>query len=797
MAIKIASKNNLATTNLSVKLQNCLESLFHGNRATTQLANQQPQAVIILMADARQIGGYISTATGLVLRCSDFSPPWVLLQITIFTISTALTVFDTYTDWEVVLHFQEVSFNNPLLPRDDNWLRAWFLFAAFGTVLSVISIGHEGIVILYSMYKSCQRSCCKTHRKAYQHIQSSNDAIEPALNTRMETEPTSDETLATTPRDIDEEEGKEKDLDLATNTNDAMDIALNTRMETQPTSDETLTPLIATPTDEEDGSVAFTTISYASMGTGDEALTPLTPRHVQGAATPTDEEGGSVAFTTISYASMGTGDEALTPLTPRQGATTASRDMDEEEGKEKDVAGEITDPLKWCFRKGWNSTTRNEALGAIILWFQDVPMLTMSVLYAFSQTSCKTPEPRDASPILLNIGISATAAVIASCWRLIRSFVRFYFTVKIAGKIEPIKPKCLGDLFPTRPIKPPGKRLKKILPKSSESAYPPDTCAHQCLRTYYFGIIMQLAATSGALGVLFTIWLKYAIATSKTYDEYESLGIYRFSIGPDLLLFNISDIITPSNGSFVNLEQIPNIDPWDIYCLSEFEYREENFEIFFNVIEVIVVSPEGKFCDTRVVNSTNSFCYSYYTQGNFILYYASQNPITGDVNRFDDECTAVKDIFGYHAGPKVDLGINVGRHIDRAGFPQNNEPLVIYYPKLGEYVLFSEIVDKPSIISLPSVQFQNKTLNCSIQFSYSEPQGAVLYTYRGATYDENGNCFCSIINTLICRHVYSKNVMYGYLTEDSSVIPFTHCYGFSYEQITPKYILTFLHVCPC
>ncbi len=372
--------------------------------------------------------------------------------------------------------------------------------------------------------------------------------------------------------------------------------------------------------------------------------------------------------------------------------------------------------------------------------------------------------------------------------------------MKIAGKIEPIKPKCLGDLFPTRPIKPPGKRLKKILPKSSESAYPPDTCAHQCLRTYYFGIIMQLAATSGALGVLFTIWLKYAIATSKTYDEYESLGIYRFSIGPDLLLFNISDIITPSNGSFVNLEQIPNIDPWDIYCLSEFEYREENFEIFFNVIEVIVVSPEGKFCDTRVVNSTNSFCYSYYTQGNFILYYASQNPITGDVNRFDDECTAVKDIFGYHAGPKVDLGINVGRHIDRAGFPQNNEPLVIYYPKLGEYVLFSEIVDKPSIISLPSVQFQNKTLNCSIQFSYSEPQGAVLYTYRGATYDENGNCFCSIINIFKCRDLYPKNVMYGYLTEDSFVIPFTHCYGFSYEQITPKYILydvTFLHVCPC
>ncbi len=169
------------------------------------------------------------------------------------------------------------------------------------------------------------------------------------------------------------------------------------------------------------------------------------------------------------------------------------------------------------------------------------------------------------------------------------------------------------------------------------------------------------------------------------------------------------------------------------------------------------------------------------------------------MERFDEECTAVKDIFGYRASPKVDLSIDVGRHINRTGFPQNSEPLVIYYPEMGLYVPFSKIVDRPLSISLPPVQFQNKTLNCRIKFSYNRDQGVVLYTdYQGAIYDENGNCFCSNEATSQCNFVYPRNVTYGYLTEDSSVVPLTQCYGFSYEQITPKYQYDFFFVlCLC
>ena len=114
------------------------------------------------MADAKEMGGYMSTATGLCLNFSDFAPEWVVLQTILFLISTGLAVFDTYTDWEVVLDFKDVGFNNPLLPPNDHWLRAWLLFASIGTFLTFISFLQDGHSLLYTMYGSCKKRCCKS-----------------------------------------------------------------------------------------------------------------------------------------------------------------------------------------------------------------------------------------------------------------------------------------------------------------------------------------------------------------------------------------------------------------------------------------------------------------------------------------------------------------------------------------------------------------------------------------------------------------------------------------------------------
>lgn len=64
------------------------------------------------------------------------------------------------------------------------------------------------------------------------------------------------------------------------------------------------------------------------------------------------------------------------------------------------------------------------------LWFQDVPMLTLAILYAFTQTTCKLPERRDVTGVLRDVGISATASgVIAASYRLLRSTVRLIISV--------------------------------------------------------------------------------------------------------------------------------------------------------------------------------------------------------------------------------------------------------------------------------------------------------------------------------------------------------------------------------
>ena len=68
---------------------------------------------------------------------------------------------------------------------------------------------------------------------------------------------------------------------------------------------------------------------------------------------------------------------------------------EKEDNEDKD---EITDPFKCCFRHGWNATTRNETLGAITLWFQDVPMLTICLYFLLWY---KTPARRQTPEIPL------------------------------------------------------------------------------------------------------------------------------------------------------------------------------------------------------------------------------------------------------------------------------------------------------------------------------------------------------------------------------------------------------------
>ena len=200
---------------------------------------------------------------------------------------------------------------------------------------------------------------------------------------------------------------------------------------------------------------------------------------------------------------------------------------------------------------------------------------------------------------------------------------------------------------------------------------------------------------------------------------------------PDVRLFNISGSIIPPNGSanssnesFVNLEQIPSRElefDQDIFCLSEFEYQSEEFRIFVNVIQLYVVSEEGEFCARA--NGTGPDCNVFYTFQNFVLYYGSSNPTTGEVGRINDECIVVQDILSYRAGPAFDLSINVSRHINKTGLPQNGEPLIMFYPEpINTGLAVSRILSAPGYTYPILVTFQelnsSSNVTCVVQFMY-------------------------------------------------------------------------------
>ena len=443
--------------------------------------------------------------------------------------------------------------------------------------------------------------------------------------------------------------------------------------------------------------------------------------------------------------------------------------MDSKENeKEED---EIPDPLKCCFRHGWNGATRNETLGAITLWFQDIPMLTLAVLFALVARSCKTPDGSDASPVLLDVGISATAAVAASCWRLLRSIARLGSSV---GVRTDIKSRCL--------------------PTPSEAAYPPDTCAQYCVFSFYCGLVMQFIAIAAGISIIFAIWFFYAIERiGSNFDQ--SLSVYRSSSsGRNIPLFNLSANVIPPNGPFSYVEIIPSsqfLSLSNTYCLCEFEYRSQDSLIFYDAIEVIPVSADGEFCATRSGLSSSNGCYMYYLQDN--LFYGYVDPTLSSVNveEFHTACYLI----GTHIRPKVDLNINVSNHINRTGFPTNNEELVVYYPNLRLYALFSDILASGSEglkYNHPAVLMNNGTFYCALRLRYND-HSDVSYNYRGVWTDSSGQCSCQY--TSDCESVFYQTAVYGYLTEGSHVVPYTECSHVPLKYIKPR--PERVSYCPC
>ena len=310
---------------------------------------------------------------------------------------------------------------------------------------------------------------------------------------------------------------------------------------------------------------------------------------------------------------------------------------------------------------------------------------------------------------------------------------------------------------------------------------------------------------------MITSW-RYAVSlrNGTVYDD--TFGIYRPSLtGRDLQLLKMSDIINPENGSVVHLEMIPHTEqpqdkpPQDIYCLSKFEYRSQEFEIVFNAIEVVPVSTNGKFCDVRSDSSLNNSCHSYYLN----LHYASIDIGSGNIERFNDRCVGSKiyysltDLYSYNWGgvfgtgdiyPRLDSGLNVSSYISRKGFPSSGERLVVYYPNIPLSVLFFNITNAGQMGLEIRMPVTNGNNFCVVKLRYNYLRSAVVYNFWGVT--NRGRCWCDQ-SSPSCSAMLNQTAVYGYLKNDSQVVPLTECSSIPYQNLVPLFDSSLSIPCSC
>ena len=476
----------------------------------------------------------------------------------------------------------------------------------------------------------------------------------------------------------------------------------------------------------------------------------------------------------------------------------------EQKVEETDEDVVITDACKCCYRCGWNFTTRAETVAKLSLWLQDVPMLVLAILYVFSQTSCKLPEARDVSGDLFNVGLSALASTAAIAFRLTRSILRLCASIGLRIKSKK-QVRKMGKYC---------RFLSKILPEKGDAMYPPNTCAQCCIIPFYLVLIFDFILVPMGCLLSLIIWIGYfSLKTTPNFDD--SLAIFRIQYtGESVHLLNISNNIIPaSHGTYVSFETIQEVENSEItHCLSEFQYRKEDFTIYFNSIEVEAISAQGEFCAIKTGSNVDDFdtysrCTIYYTFREFVLFYGSRNRYSGKITRFDDECTVVKDkLPPIRAGPDLDLSIQVERNIDRTNHPNATQDLLILYIGIQNstervnnvlaYVSVSDIVavglDKTYFGTFqdPSNGFNTTYL---IRFFYNTFLRQFTYNVREVyNYPPpmNGTCTCSSVldgQNTIRQFLEIGSFMYGYFDQEmGDYQPLWNCSSIPFDKLVPQ-----------
>ncbi len=356
-----------------------------------------------------------------------------------------------------------------------------------------------------------------------------------------------------------------------------------------------------------------------------------------------------------------------------------------------------------------------------------------------------------------------------------------------------------------------GKCCSMFLPEKGDVLYPQGTCAQCCIVPFSFSIILNCVLIFLGFIVTLAIWFNY-LSLKRTPNFDDSLAIYRFTHeGNNVHLLNISNNIIPGrvNGTFIGFETVYEAKNDKVtHCLSEFQYREKDFDIFFNTIEVVAMSDTGEFCTTKSGNDVKKFsttysrCTLYYTLGGIVLFYGFTDRLTGEITRFDRVCVVLKDRLPIVTeGPDHDPNIEVKDNLVRSTPPESKEDLLILFVTHNktnrivlQYISVTDLVNKSLDAScymtfLDQTRHTNVTYLIRLQYNYYRAQ----FTYNIKeilNYPAlNQFCFCSSLVSSARKFHQNGEIIYGYYNPNTGRYPLLSliCSDIAPNLVSPLY----------
>ena len=295
----------------------------------------------------------------------------------------------------------------------------------------------------------------------------------------------------------------------------------------------------------------------------------------------------------------------------------------------------ITDDITClpCNAGGLNYITRTEILTLISVTLEDLPLLTLSLLFAAAQYSCNQPTPRENLSVLNAVFITSLSSLLHVGWSLLRFLLHLFLRAcsnycRARTKSPATADKTTEDLKVKMKEKELEIELESERRTSPNHLYPEKCCkmkwcivCHSLTLAIVCGLTITLSLT--AIGLT---QHQDTLTNSFPLDPSQQLSVYR-SFPEEQPIANVSTIIDSSMGICIN-EKFTDEKNNTISCDVVLSYSESDGLIYFDYAD-------SNHNTSGTANTTVEKCAVYY-EGMFLGHYAEAG-----VRRFHETCLSV------------------------------------------------------------------------------------------------------------------------------------------------------------